>query len=220
MIFFKIFKNLNDRKLVGILTIKFYNENEASIEYETKISDEEQKNFDLMQLFALYYAKMLYNLNRGEHADQLIIWIQTAIESIMTKSTTKDSIASRINILATGPTELKLVEPKASKHTKKYSAKLFEKSNQTRFITTHMSIGGELYYAPVSTIMFLQYLIDNLPEELLAFLVLVLSGMHKYYKEIDDYYEILSIIEAPNYGFNFALQVFSDIDRRKRKYAK
>lgn len=218
MIFFKIFKNLNDRKLVGTLTIKFYNENEASIEYETKISDEEQKNFDLIQLFALYYAKMLYNLNRGEHADKLIVCIQTVIEGIMTESITDGSIASRINILVRG---LKLVEPKASRYIKKYSAKLFEKSNQTRFITTHMSIGGELYYAPVSTIMFLQYLIDNLPEELLAFLALVLAGMHKYYKEVNDYYKILSIIEAPNYGFIFASQVlFNELNRGKRKYAK
>lgn len=195
------FSNLMGQKLLGTATIKFYGEDEASVEYETEISDKEQKDSDLMQLFTLYYAKMLFNLNRGEHADQLIVYIQKAVESVMGK----DGV-SRASILATGQ---KLVEPKNSGSTKTYSGELFEKSNQTRIVQTHMDMVGEGYYAPVSTVMFLQYLINNLPEGLLVFLVLVLGGMNKYYREVGDYSNMRSIIEAPNYGFNVASQILS-----------
>lgn len=196
-----IFSNLMGQKLLGTVTIKFYGEDEASVNYETEVSDKELKESDLMQLFALYYAKMLYNLNRGEHADQLIVYIQKAVESVMGK----DGV-SRVSILATGQ---KLVKPKTNGVTKKYSGELYEKSNQTRIVQTHMDAVGEGYYAPVSTVMFLQYLVNNLSEGLLVFLVLVLGGMNKYYREIGDYSSIRSIIEAPNYGFNVASQILS-----------
>lgn len=195
------FSNLMGQKLLGTATIKFYGEDEASVEYETEVSDKEQKEGDLMQLFALYYAKMLYNLNRGEHADQLIIYIQKAVESIMSK----DGV-NRASILASGQ---KLVDPKTNGVTKKYSGELYEKSNQTRIVQTHMDMVGEGYYAPVSTVMFLQYLIKNLSEGPLMFLVLVLGGMNKYYREVGDYSNMRSIIEAPNYGFNVATQILS-----------
>jgi len=197
-----IFSNLMGQKLLGTVTIKFYGEDEASVEYETKILDKEQKTGDLIQLFTLYYAKMLYNLNRGEHADQLIVYIQKAIEGVISKKG-----INRTNILASSQ---KLVGPKTSGVTKKYSGELYEKSNQTRIVQTHIDVVGEEYYTPISTIMFLQYLVKNLSESHLMFLSLVLGGMNKYYREIDDYSNMQSIIEAPNYGFSVATQILKD----------
>ena len=110
------FSNLTGQKLLGTATIKFYGEDEASVEYETEVSDKEQKESDLMQLFALYYAKMLYNLNRGEHADQLIVYVQKAVESVM-----GEEGVNRASILASGQ---KLVDSKSSGVTKKYSGEL------------------------------------------------------------------------------------------------
>jgi hypothetical protein len=196
-----LFSNLMGKKLLGIVTINFYGENEASVEYKTEVLDKEQKESDLMQLFTLYYSKMLYNLNRGQHADQLIVYIQKAVESVMNK----EGVA-QVSILASGQ---RLVDPKICGVTKKYSGELYEKSNQTRIIQTHMDAVGEGYYAPVSTVMFLQYLIENFSEKPLIFLVLVLGGMNKYYKEVGDYSNMRSIIEAPNYGLNIATQILN-----------
>lgn len=198
-----LFSNLMGWKLLGTATIKFYSEDEASVEYETKISDKVRKDHDLIQLFTLYYAKMLYNLNRGVDALYLIVCIQIAVKSVIGK----DGV-SRASILAKGK---KLVKPKTGGITKKYSGELFEKSDQTRIIHTLMNWGGEGYYAPISTEMFLQYLINNLPETYLLYLVFVLMGMNKYYREGGDYSKVRSIIEAPNYGFNFASQVLKEI---------
>jgi len=195
------FSNLMSQELLGATIIKFYSENKASVEYKTEVSDKKQKESDLIQLFALYYAKMLYNLNRGEHADQLIIYVRKAVKSVMSEKG-----ISRVSILAS---EQKLVKSKTNGVTKEYSGELYEKSNQTRIIQTHIDIGEEKYYAPISTMMFLQYLINNLPDELLIFLILILGGMNKYYQDGGDYSNIRSIIEAPNYGFNFATRILN-----------
>jgi hypothetical protein len=196
-----LFSRLTGQKLIGTVTIKFYGENEASVEYETEVLDKEQKENDLILLFALYYAKMLYNLDRGEAADQLKSYIQESVQRVLNKKG-----VNKTRILVAGQ---KLVEARASGFTMTYSGELHETSNKSRFIQTQMGWGNENYYSSVSTFMFLQYLIDNLPEELLMHLFLALDGMHKYYQEIGDYSKIPSIIEATNYGFNVASQALS-----------
>ena len=199
------FSNLTGQKLVGTVKIKFYGEDEASIEYETDVSDKEQKEMDMIQVFALYYAKMLFNLNRGEHADSLIGYIQKAVSEVMPEDGFK-----RPSILASGQ---KLVEPKGNGATKVYSGELFEKSNKTRIIQTHMDMVGEGYYAPISTVMFLQWLIKNLSDGSLVFLTLSLGGMNKYYREQGNYSDMKSLIAAPNFGFSLAGKILSGGDK-------
>ena len=197
-----VFSNiLGETKLVATIKIKFYGEDEVSVEYETDVLGQEQKEMDITQIFTLYYAKMLYNLNRGEHSDALISYVQKAVSEIMPEDGFK-----RPSILASGQ---KLVEPKGSGATKVYSGELFEKSNKTRIIQTHMDVVGEGYYAPISTVMFLQWLIKNLSDRSLVFLALSLGGMNKYYREQGDYADIRSIIAAPNSGFSLARQILS-----------
>lgn len=197
-----IFSSLmGSNKLIGTVKIKFYGEDEASVEYETDVSDKEQKEMDMIQVFALYYAKMLFNLNRGEHADSLIVYIQKAVSETMS-----DDGFKRPNILSSGQ---KLVESKQIAATKVYSGELFEKSNKTRIIQTHMDMVGEGYYAPISTVMFLQWLIKNLSDGSLVFLTLSLGGMNKYYSEQGSYADMKSLIAAPNFGFSMAGQILS-----------
>src|SRR3989344_1952805 len=197
-----VFSNiLGETKLVATIKIKFYGEDEVSVEYETDVLGQEQKEMDMTQIFTLYYAKMLYNLNRGEHSDALISYVQKAVSEIMPEDGFK-----RPSILASGQ---KLVEPKGSGATKVYSGELFEKSNKTRIIQTHMDVVGEGYYAPTSTVMFLQWLIKNLSDGSLVFLTLSLGGMNKYYREEGDYADMKSLIAAPNFGFALAGKILS-----------
>lgn len=197
-----IFENIfGENKLIGTVLIKFYGEDEVSVDYETDVSDQEQKEMDMIQIFALYYAKMLYNLNRGEIANTLIVYIQKAVSEIIA-----DDDVKRSNILSSGQ---KLVELKENNATKVYSGELFEKSNKTRIIQTHVEMVGEGYYIPTSTIMFLQWLINKLSDESLVFLTLSLVGMNKYYREQGSYADMESMIAAPNFGFSMAGRILS-----------
>ncbi len=196
------FFSFAENKVIGTARIKFYGENEASVQYETNVSDTDQKEMDVIQTFALYYAKMLFNLNRGEHADGLIGYVGKAIEETFSENGLK-----RPDILAP---EQRLVEPKESGATKVYSGEMVEKGNKTRVIQTHLDAVGEGYYVPISTVMFLQWLIKNLSDNSLAFLILSLGGMHKFYRESGDYFDMKSIVAAPSFGFTLAGQILSE----------
>ena len=202
-----IFGNIfGENKLVATVRIKFYGEDEASVEYTTDVSDQEQKEMDMIQVFALYYSKMLYNLNRGEIADNLVLYIKKATSDLIVQG----EGLKRPSISSSGQ---KLVEPKESGSTKTYSGELFEKSNKTRIIQTHMDIVGEGYYAPISTVLFLQWLIKNLSDGSLVFLVLSVNGMNEYYQKVGNYADMKSLVAAPNYGFSVAGQMLSEIEK-------
>ena len=199
------------QKLVGTVRVRFYAEDEASVEYETDVSDQEQKEMDMNQVFACYYAKMLYSMNRSEYSDALIDYVQKAVSEIKSdyglNGLGRPSILASESFLAS---EQKLVEPKGSDAIKIYSGELFEKSNKTRIIQTHMSVAGENYYMPMSTVMFLQWLVKNLSDGSLVFLALSLGGMNKYYREQGDYADMKSLIAAPNFGISMAGQMLNN----------
>ncbi len=189
-------------KLIGTVRIKFCDKNEASIEYETDVSDREQKEMDMIQVFTLYYSKILFNLNRGEIADGLIGYVGKSIEETFSENGLKHP-----DIL---PSEKKIVEPGTNGATKVYSGELIEKTNRLRIIQTYMDVVDEGYYAPSSTVMFLQWLIKNLSDDSLVFLCLSVGGMNAYYQEKGGYSDIKSTIDAPSFGFAVARQIIGD----------
>ena len=204
------FSNLMGQKLLGTVIIKFYSKNEASLEYETEILNKEQKEMDLIQLFTLYYAKMLFNLN-GLSGYVNTEWVISGIQKTIENKKDEEWL-SRVNNLVLGSfsSGQKLVERRTEGIIKKYSGELYEKSNNTRIIQTHMNAGEENYYTTESIFMFLQYLNNNLSEKNLIFLTLVVGGMNEYYKKFGTYDNMRSIIEVPNYGFMVATEKLSN----------
>ena len=193
-------------KLIGTVRIKFYGEDNASVEYETGVESQEQREMDLVQVFAIYYAKILFSLNRSQPADGLIIYIQKAIQ----ESNLAHGKLVRPNILATTQ---ELTESKSSRTTKVYTGEYLEKSNGKRIVETQMSVGGEGYYAPTSVTMFLQWLIKNLSDGSYAFFLCTLMGMNQYYSEVGDYASMGGFLAAPGYGFDAAQEVLRNSGR-------
>lgn len=215
----------NTKKFIGTVKIKFYGEDKASVNYETDITFQKFIDHGKIELFAMYYAKMLYNIGKGEHADLLIEYIQKATDEsvkqvfVENKKTGELGIVkSKIKrpfILGTGQ---KLINDKQEQGTKTYSGTLwtktysgtlYEKSNGSLVVKTNMDWGGEGYYAPASVTMFLQYLINSLPEILLVYLMVILNFMNKYYQETGNYSDIHSIVNAPIFGLDSAAQILN-----------
>ena len=206
----------NTKKLIGTVKIKFYGEDKTSVTYETNITDPEFINHSEIELFAMYYAKTLYNLGKGEHADLLMEYVQKATDESIKRAFVENKKTGELGIvkseikrpliLATGQ---KLVDPEPGQETKTYTGELFQKSDGSLIIQTHMDWDGEGYYAPASATMFLQYLINSLTEIMLAYLMVILIFMNKYYREMGSYSDIRSIIDAPTFGFNSAAQLLN-----------
>jgi len=206
----------SSKNLIATAKIKFYGEDKALVVYETKITDSEFIEHSKIELFAMYYAKMLDNLDRGEHADLRIQYVQRAVDDSIKSAFVENketgelgiikSEVKRLSILGGGQ---ELVDTELGNETKTYTGELYQKSDGSLIIQTHMSWGGEKYYVPVSVTMFLQYLINTLSEVMLAYLMLVLSSMNKYYREIGSYSDIGSIIDVPNFGLDSASQLLN-----------
>lgn len=144
---------------------------------------------------------MLFNLDKGNYADQLIYYIQEVASRIV-----DDKGLHKPDILSTGQ---KLVKTNDDGITRSYKGELYEKTNKERYIKTHMDWGGENYYSPISTIMFLQYLIRALSNNYLTLLAFVIGGMNKYYTQ-NDYSKLISLVDAPVYGFKLAQEFFEN----------
>ena len=74
----------------------------------------------------------------------------------------------------------------------------------------------DIIYAPISTVMFLQWLIKNLSDGSLVFLVLSVNGMNEFYQKVGDYADMKSLVAAPNYGFSVAGQMLSEIEKGEK----
>lgn len=202
-----LLSKLNGNKLIGKVAIRFYNENEASVEYQTKNPNIKDLEFDQLELFLNYYAKMLFNFNKCNSADVLIEYVQEVAKN----SFDDEGNPLRENILGS---ENKLVDLRNSKVLKEYSGDLYERPNKMKFAETHFTLVGEGYYNPVSVTMFLQYLVKNLSDEVFRLLMFSLCGMTKYYTENGKYYEISGMIEAPQYGITFACEVLEELNKK------
>ena len=210
----------SSKKLIGTVEIKFYGEDKASVNYKTDITDPEFIEHGKIELFVMYYAKMLYNLGKGQHSESFIEYVQKASDdtiknAIVGKKGERGNLESlgivksevkRPNILGT---DQKLVDSETDNGGKSYIGKLYQKSDGSLIIQTDMGWGGEGYYIPVSVTMFLQYLINSLSEAMLAYLMVIINFMNKYYREIGSYSDIRSIIDAPNFGLDSAAQLLN-----------
>mgnify|MGYP007056015021 CR=1 FL=1 len=143
-------------KKIGILTIKFYGdpqntmaEDEVYVEYTGDIQDSQQ----VAANFWKYAGKVLYNLDNDPAADMLrSILIQKIV----------DGLKKSDDILHGDNYSLKKISERYDKKHDKLCQAIFYERSQPK---TKFSWGGESYYAPMSVIAFLQYIIDNLPKE-------------------------------------------------------
>lgn len=166
-------------KKTGILTVKFYGdpqntlaEDEVSVEYTGNMQDSQL----VAANFWKYAGKVLYNLGNDPAADMLrTILIQKIV----------DGLEKTDDVLHGDNYSLKKISSRPDKKHVKICEAIFYERSQPK---TKFSFGGESYYAPMSVIAFLQYIIDTLPKEnliqvsdlLKGFLQLVNSGKMPY----------------------------------------
>lgn len=229
------------KKLIGSIEIRLYGEDVARVSYKSDITDRETTEQNKMNLFVMYFSKILFNLGKRREADKLIEDMhQTSIETLkgaIAKNENDGSVAiiksgiKRLNLLKDSPKlvdnenakeidkfmkkivfnapEGEKLQGTATNNIKLYKGELYGKSDESKIIQTSMSKGEEELYAPLSVMVFFQYLINNLSVETLSYLMSVLQFMREYYKEVGDYTDIASITKASDYGFERANDFFN-----------
>jgi len=143
---------------VATLSVKFYDEpqelhkpGEFSISY-TYSGDVGDR---IARDFFNYAAKVLLNLGRGDEAGYMLLAILA--EGFMSVLKKGDDFLAGANYAIE-----RVDEP--LEHRKRCRGYFYK----NRGIKTKFSLGGEVYYAPMSVIAFMQYLVDDLPAKTLA----------------------------------------------------
>ena len=154
-------------KKTGILTVKFYGdpqntvaEDEVSVEYTGDMQDSQWVAANLWK----YACKVLYNLGNDPAADMLRTILIRKIASGLKKS---DDVLHGDNY------SLKKISGRLDKKYVKICQAIFYEKSQPK---TKFSFGGESYYAPMSVMAFLQYIIDTLPKDNLSQVSELLQG--------------------------------------------
>lgn len=185
--------NLNDllgNELIGKISIDFYGKNQASI--TVKLEDG-LSELDLLQFFNMYLTKVLYNFGKGAVSESLIIYIDGAMR-LLSEQLDENSFY-RYMVLPKG----KEVISNKTGATKTYLAELFQRSNG-RIVETKRISGEEEYYGPMSVLMLLQYLLDQLSYSGFIHLLLLTRFTFEYYELGGDYSASKSTIEAITYA--------------------
>ena len=204
------------KKPIGSAEIKFYGKNKILVNYSPAEKALGSIEGQMIELFALYYAKMLYNLGKCPEAEDLLYTIRDVIDKSMKKAFAVHPQTGDVAIIKSEIKRPKVLQSKQKllkqepkeQPDKIYKGTLYQRSDGLLIILTDMSWGEEKYYAPLSVRAFLQHLINSLSKESLSYLMTVLFYMHHYYQEIGDYSNMKSIIEAPHHAFICAAEFF------------
>jgi len=203
-------------KLIAAATINFYSETEANLNYSAECVQSPQLEADQLQFFALYYAKILFNLcavpapemnlRQGDLPRYLVILIQGLVADTWNNNElNRESIASR---------DIRLVDDTNRPVVKLFKGEFLQKKNGSRYAKTPMSLksmGGEGYFAPSSVLVFLMSLIQSLPADPLCFLLLMIQEMNTFYLETEKYSDPSSMFVSVQYGQARALEIIAEL---------
>lgn len=193
------------KTVVGTALITFYDLSHGSVVYITDVDEPEQKADDFGLLTLMYYSKILYNMNVRMESTQLIADVGKAVSRMVERIS--DDVLPRMSIL---PNSLTLSEPLPAGGIKSYSGKLLRLSGGGRVVEMDGSRGDEYSYTPRSVLLLIQHLINVLPEQMVAFYVVALGGMNRYYDEFGDYSNPRSMLEAPSFGIQMAYELAAE----------
>ena len=188
---------------ISKVKIKFYDQDTSSVEFEARNDDRELIEEELMDIFCLFYAKILFNLDKGKIADSLIEYTKKAYNDVI-----HGEELVRASILGS---KLKLIEPISEPVIKNCVINYFKNPKGKTVVSIELDPDGEGYYAPTSTIILLQYIIFFLSTKLLILFMYEIRIMNDYYKT-HNYYTEEGLNKAPSQAYAMMLLLSSRLE--------
>lgn len=189
--------------LIGEITIDFYGKDQASVNLRLQDGLNES---DLLQFFNMYLTRVLFNLGKGDVSDSLIICINGSMR-LLSESLNENSFHRYIIL----PKDKEIISRKTGA-TKTYIAEIYQRSNG-RIVETKCIMGEENYYGPMSVLVFLQYLMDELSYSGFIHLLLSTRFIFEYYEQGEDYSASHSMIDAVTYAQNKTNDILNSYEK-------
>jgi hypothetical protein len=194
---------------LGVLKVVFADPFHAFVVYETTEEDPVARERDLIQLFSLVFVKVLFLLGENKQAPMLMQYVQAAMgDTVTEKGLLRPTIM--------GPNQ-ELLAALPEKAQTLSVAQLLQ-DDEVRKVELELPLSEEAHFYPATAIFFLQYLIRNLNDASLFFLMLVLGGVMEYLEKIGKTNDIRALSAAPAYGFSKAMR-YVDGERKRTESA-
>lgn len=195
------------KKEIGSARVVFESRFKAFADYQSPEPEALSRERDAIQLFALALVRILFLLGDNKQAAMLLQYVQTAMGDTVTPQGLK-----RPAILGAGQELLTALPEKAEKAV---LLKLIQEED-ARLAELQLPVGDEGHYYPATAIFYFQYLIKNLSDPSLFFLVLVLGGLMEYYEKIGKTNDLSALTGAPAHAFSTAIR-YIDEERRRHQ---
>ncbi len=193
------------KKEIGATRVVFAERFKAYMDYQSPEPDALSRERDNIQLFALALVRVLFLLGENRQAPMLLRYIQTAMGDTVTPKG-----LNRPTLLGQGQ-ELLTALPEKPEHL--MVLKLIQEE-ENRLAEISLPLGDEGHYYPATMVFYLQYLVRNLSEPSLFFLMLVLGGLMEYYEKIGKTNDLKALTDGPTYGFSTAIRYIQEEKQR------
>jgi hypothetical protein len=189
----------SSKKKVGAVKISIFDDYKTLVEYSTDVTETDQKDRDMVETFLRFYTKTLYNLGDGPGGIVSKTFIGEIQEAVRKTMPSGQLLRPKLE------DKEYLIDSPQQGDSQIYSGELYEKSNGSRFIQTQYDTHGAVgFYSTFATKVFLQWLINNLSDSALVFLMFSLLNIHKYYSEGGNYTELTVMAAVPDLGMQAA----------------
>ncbi len=193
------------KKEIGVARIAFEGRFRAFVGYQSPEENPLSRERDLIQVFILSLTRVLFLLGENKQAPLLLQFIQQAMGDTVTPQGLK-----RPTITAKGQ-DLLAEEPQASEYS--MTLRLIQ-NEDGRSVDLVLPVGEEGHFYPASILFFLQYLIRNLGEPSLFYLILTLAGLMEFYGGIGKTNDLNALSSGPVHAFKAADEY---IEREKKR---
>jgi len=192
-------------KEIAVARVAFGARFQAFVDFQSPENDVVSRERDYIQLFTLVLVKVLFLMGENKQAPLLLRYLQNVMgDTVTPKGLNRPTIM--------GPNQT-LLEAHPEKPERLMVLKLTQ-DEEARSAELTLPIGDEGHYYPATIIFCLQYLVRNLSEASLFFLMLVLGGVMEYYEKIGKTDDLKSLTNAPAYAFSTAAKYIEDERRR------
>lgn len=169
----------------------------ASVDLWLQEADRQESGYHAVLHFLMYYARLLFFLSYRETAEELVGWMDEAIQQLATAAE-----GEAVHVARGWELHAPDGEPRAT-----WSSQLTKVGPTDYRCSETRPADPEDADAQAVALCHLQKLVDTLPALERAYLTIAISGMHEYYREVKIWGNSKSLRPAVSYGMSRARDV-------------
>jgi hypothetical protein len=193
---------LSRKTPIATVRVAFLDGDTAQVEAWSDGSDRQEQSYNAILLFLMHYARILFFLSFRDTADQLVEWMDEAVRDIAGSDGGEVRLTRGTEIVAGSSAEPRAV----------WTGTLSALKPGEYRCTNEKPSDPEDEDAQRVVLLHLQHLADTLPELERAYLALGITGMHRYYRDVQHWHTSKSLHPAPAAGLEYARSV---LERRQ-----